>query len=144
MILLDANLLLYTKVKNYPQHKATAAWFEKQVDESVRIGLPWLSLLAFLRIGTNPRVYESPLSINDAWAQIEAWLVLPNTWIPQPTDQHQIVLGRLLRETQAIANLIPDAHLATLAIEHGLEICTTDSDFARFRGCKWRNPLRED
>jgi uncharacterized protein len=144
LILLDANLLLYIKIKNYPQHQAAAAWFEQQIDGSVRIGLPWPSLLAFLRIGTNPRVYESPLSVNAAWAQIEAWLTLQNTWIPQPTDQHQRVLSRLLSETQSTANLIPDVHLAALAIEHGLEICTTDTDFARFSGCKWHNPLKED
>jgi uncharacterized protein len=144
LILLDANLLLYITIKNYPQHPAAAIWFEQQVDASVRIGMPWPSLLAFLRIGTNPRVYESPLSINTAWAQIEAWLTLHNTWIPQPTDQHQCVLSRLLSETQATANLIPDVHLAALAIEHDLEVCTTDADFARFSGCKWRNPLKEN
>jgi uncharacterized protein len=141
LILLDANLLLHITIENYPQHQAATDWFEQQVNGFVRIGMPWPSLLAFLRIGTNPRVYESPLSVNVAWAQIEAWLALQNTWIPQPTDQHQKVLSRLLSETQSTANLIPDAHLAALAIEHGLEICTSDTDFARFSGCKWRNPL---
>lgn len=142
MILLDANLLLYAKIADYPQHETAAVWLEQQINQPVRIGLPWPSLLAFLRIITNPRIYNSPLSINDAWAQIEEWLALPNIWIPLPTDQHQTVLSQLLHTTQANANLIPDAHLAALAIEHGLEICTTDTDFGQFSGCKWRNPLK--
>ena len=108
----------------------------------VRIGLPWPSLLAFLRIVTNPRIYDSPLDIDAAWTQVEEWLALPNTWIPLPTDQHQLVLRQLLHGAQANANLILEAHLAVLAIEHGLEICTTDTDFAQFSGCKWRNPLK--
>lgn len=120
MILLDANLLLYAKVAEYPQHGAAAAWLEKQINTANRIGLPWPSLLAFLRIVTNPRIYESPLSVDDAWAQVEEWLALSNTWIPLPTDQHQSVLRQLLHDTHATANLVPDAHLAALAIEHGL------------------------
>lgn len=143
MILLDANLLLYIKIQNYPQHEASKTWFEQQVADSVRIGLPWHSLLAFLRVGTNPKVYPSPLSIEDAWMQINEWLSLQNIWIPSPTDRHQNVLGDLLKKSQASANLIPDAHLAALAIEHGLEVCTTDTDFAKFPNCKWKNPLQQ-
>ena len=141
MILIDANLLLYAKVADYPQHEAAKAWLEQQLNASSRVGLPWPSLLAFLRIVTNPRIYDSPLKIESAWAQVEEWLELPNIWIPLPTDQHPIVLSRLLNATLATVNLIPDAHLAALAIEHGLEICTTDTDFANFPGCKWGNPL---
>lgn len=144
MILLDANLLLYAKIEDYPQHEAAAAWFEQQINKSIRVGLPWPSILAFLRIVTNPRIYESPLNIDVAWAQVEEWLAFSTVWIPLPTDQHQTILSQLLHDTQATANLVPDADLAALAIEHGLEICTTDTDFARFAGCKWRNPLRID
>ncbi|MGB7084352.1 MAG: type II toxin-antitoxin system VapC family toxin [Phormidesmis sp.] len=142
MILVDANLLLYSKVEDYPQHETAVAWLEQQINDSIRVGLPWPSLLAFLRIVTNPRIYKSPLSIDVAWTQVDEWLALPNIWIPQPTDQHQILLSQLLKDTQATANLVPDAHLAVLAMEHGLEICTTDTDFARFPGCKWRNPIK--
>ena len=144
MILLDANLLLYAKVADYPQHEAAATWFEQQINRPVRVGLPWPSLLAFLRIVTNPRIYESPLGVKDAWVQINEWLALPNIWIPLPTQQHSTILGQLLQKTQANANLVPDAHLAALSIEHGLEVCTTDTDFARFAGCRWRNPLQAD
>ncbi|MEM9151708.1 MAG: type II toxin-antitoxin system VapC family toxin [Cyanobacteria bacterium P01_F01_bin.3] len=142
-LLIDVNLLLYAKVSNYPQHKAAASWFEQQVNEQIRMGIPWANILAFLRIVTNPRVYRVPLSINDAQAQIDEWLNLPNVWIPLPTGQHRRILSQLLFENQLTGNLIPDAHLAALAIEHGLEVCTTDTDFAHFSGCKWRNPLQE-
>ncbi len=141
LILVDANLLLYAKVVEYPQHEAAIAWFEQQVNTASRIGLPWPTLLAFVRIATNPRIYKSPLSINDAWMQVEEWLAFSKVWIPLPTHQHQTVLSRLLLDTQATANLIPDAHLAAVAIEHGLTVCTTDTDFARFPGCQWHNPL---
>lgn len=142
MILVDANLLLYTVIQNYPQHEAAAAWFDQQVNNSIRLGLPWHSLLAFLRITTNPRVFEVPLDSEVSWAQVEQWLALRNTWIPQPTNQHAAVCKRLFQETKATANLVPDLHLAALSIEHGLEVCTTDTDFAQFPNCKWRNPLK--
>ena len=74
--------------------------------------------------------------------QVDEWLGLKNTWIPNPTDRHRSILYNLLQQSQASANLIPDAHLAALAIEHGLEVCTTDTDFAKFSKCKWRNPLK--
>ncbi len=141
MILLDVNLLLYAKGADYPQHAAAAAWLEEQINTPIRIGLPWPSLLAFLRIVTHPRIYKYPLTTQEAWAQVEEWLNLQNTWIPQPTNQHQGIFAQLLHDTQATANLIPDAHLAALAIEHGLEVCTADTDFAKFPGCKWRNPI---
>ena len=144
MLLIDANILLYAKVSNYPQHQIAAAWFEQQVNEQIRMAIPWANVLAFLRIVSNPRIFQAPLSIQDAQAQIDEWLKLPNIWIPQPTPKHWQILSQLLLDNQLTGNLIPDAHLAALAIEHGLEICTTDTDFARFSRCKWRNPLQED
>ncbi|NJM66554.1 MAG: type II toxin-antitoxin system VapC family toxin [Acaryochloris sp. RU_4_1] len=141
MFLVDANLLLYAKIDDYSQHQAALEWFEQQMTLRVRMGLSWASLLAFVRIATNPRLYDAPLSIEAAWQQVEEWLALSNIWIPSPTDRHSIILGKLLISTQATANLVPDAHLAALAIEHGLEICTTDTDFAKFPDCRWQNPL---
>ena len=141
MIVVDANLLLYVKIADLPQHRRAAAWFEQCVREVSRIGLPWPSLLGFLRISTNPRVFSRPLSIAQAWEQVEEWLDLPGVWVPQPTEQHARVVGQLLREANAGGNLVPDAHLAAIALEHGLEVCSTDADFARFAGVRWRNPL---
>jgi toxin-antitoxin system PIN domain toxin len=105
------------------------------------VGLPWPSLLAFVRLVSNPRVFERPEPLINAWHQVEAWLDCPPAWIPQPTDRHRAVLGSLLADGVERANLVPDAHLAALAIEHGLILCSTDGDFARFRPLRWENPL---
>lgn len=141
MILVDANLLLYAKIADLPQHPRVAPWLEAQLRGTSRVGLPWPSLLAFLRISTNTRVFAKPLSIEQAWSQVAEWLALSNVWIPLPTENHADVVGRLLVATHAVANLVPDAHLAALALEHGLEVCSSDSDFARFPDIRWRNPL---
>ncbi|MGD8945351.1 MAG: hypothetical protein PVI62_01755, partial [Desulfobacterales bacterium] len=105
------------------------------------VGLSWPSLLAFIRLVTNPRVFERPESVEKAWKQIEEWLDCSPVWIPQPTERHREVLGPLLVNQGLRANLVPDAHLAALAIEHGLTLCSTDGDFGRFPGLRWENPL---
>jgi len=105
------------------------------------VALPWSSLLAFVRLVTNPRLFRPPQSVAGARAQVEAWLGCDLVWIPNPGDRHVDILGDLLRATNASSNLVPDAHLAALAIEHGLTLCSTDSDFARFKGLSWTNPL---
>jgi uncharacterized protein len=108
---------------------------------TARVGLPWPSLLAFLRLVTNPRVFERPASSRSAWHQVEEWLDCEAVWVPAPTDRHRQVLGRLLTEATVRANLVPDAHLAALAIEHGLVLASTDGDFARFPELRFENPL---
>jgi uncharacterized protein len=90
---------------------------------------------------TNPRVFRSPQRAERPWAQIEAWLDAEAAWIPTPTSRHREVFGSLVTRTGAAAELLPDAHLAALAIEHGLELLSTDGDFARFPGLRWTNPL---
>jgi toxin-antitoxin system PIN domain toxin len=141
MILVDANLLVYAHVSNLPQHDAAQAWLDDQLSGDLRVGLPWASLLAFLRLVSNPRVFEKPEPVSDAWLCVEMWLSQPSVWIPEPTEGHRSVLGSLLSYTGNRANLVPDAHLAALALEHGLELCSTDGDFARFPGLRWKNPL---
>jgi toxin-antitoxin system PIN domain toxin len=141
MILVDANLLLYAAMEDAPRHAAARTWLEARMNGVARVGLPWESLLAFCRLTTNPRVFGRPLDIDTAWRQVRAWLDVPVAWIPTPTERHADALGRLLAATNATANLVPDAHLAALAIEHGLTLCTTDGDFARFPGLRWENPL---
>ena len=142
MILVDANLLIYARVSSFPQHPQARAWLDAQLNGSARIGLPWPSILAFLRIVTNPRVFERPDSMVGAWRQVSAWLDVDAVWIPEPTERHRDVLGPLLEAAGVQANLIPDAHLAALAIEHGLLLCSTDGDFARFADLRWHNPLQ--
>ena len=141
MILIDANLLVYSHVATLPQHRAARAWLDERLSGTPRVGLPWPSLLAFLRLVTNRRVFERPQSTRAAWEQVEQWLKLPNVWIPPPTEQHARVFGALLAKTGERANLIPDAHLAALAIEHGLTLCSSDGDFARFSELRWENPI---
>lgn len=143
MILVDVNLLVYVKAADTPQHVRAASWFEQAVRERTRIGLPWESLLGFVRIVTSARVCSQPLSIAQAWEQVKEWLALPGVWIPEPTDRHAEVLGELLLAANVGGNLVPDAHLAAIAIEHGLAVCSSDADFARFPGVRWVNPLSE-
>ena len=141
MILLDANLLVYAHVGSFPQHEGARAWLDAQLNGNTPVGLPWHSLLAFLRIVTNPRIFQKPETMPDAWKQLEEWLDCEPAWIPEPTDRHREVLGTLLAGSGMQANLVPDAHLASLAIEHGLMLYSTDGDFARFQSLRWQNPL---
>lgn len=141
MILLDANLLIYARVRSFPQHSSARSWLDDQLSGTRPVGIPWPSSLAFLRVVTNPRIFERPEPIGAAWKQVQLWLSAEVVWIPQPTERHRAVLADLLPQVQG--NLVPDAHLAALAIEHGLTLCSTDGDFARFTGARWVNPLHE-
>jgi toxin-antitoxin system PIN domain toxin len=142
VILVDANLLVYARVASVPQHDAARDWLDARLNGSTPVGLPWPSLLGFVRITTNPRIFERPLAVAAAWTQVQEWLDCRPAWIPVPTERHVYTLGRLLLESGITANLVPDAHLAALALEHGLALCSTDGDFARFPGLRWENPLR--
>jgi hypothetical protein len=141
VILVDANILVYAHVGSVPQHEGARTWLDTELSGTSRVGLPWPSLLGFLRLVTNPRVFQRPESMGDAWAQVAAWLDADVAWIPQPTERHQDVLASLLGAPGMQANLVPDAHLAALAIEHGLTLCSTDGDFGRFPTLRWRDPL---
>ena len=140
-MLIDANLLVYAHVASFEQHQRARAWLDEQLNGSAVVGLPWPSLLAFLRLVTNPRMFDRPESPAQAWAQVQGWLSCETAWIPQPGEGHAALLGEILALPGIHANLIPDAHLAVLAIEHGLTVCSTDSDFARFPHVRWTNPL---
>ena len=141
MILVDANLLVYARVRTTVHHAAAREWLDEQLNGTAAVGLPWPSLLAFVRLVTNPRIFERPEAADAAWAQVEAWLDCEPVWVPLPTERHREVLSGLVRGQAVRGNLVPDAHLAALAIEHGLELCSTDGDLARFSGLRWRNPL---
>jgi uncharacterized protein len=141
VILVDANILIYSHVRSFSQHEAARDWLDQQLNGSTRVGLPWVSLLAFLRLITNPRVFERPEPMADAWRQVRAWLACETAWIPQPTERHADRLNELLALPGVHANLVPDAHMAALALEHGLTLCSTDGDFARFPTLRWLNPV---
>ena len=141
MILVDANILVYARVSLFAQHDRARDWLDRQLNGLPRVGLPWASLLAFLRLVTNPRIFEHPEPIAGAWDQVMGWLDCDTAWIPQPTERHLEVLGQLIALPGVHGNLVPGAHLAALAMEHGLTLCSTDGDFARFPGLRWLNPL---
>jgi toxin-antitoxin system PIN domain toxin len=141
MILVDANLLIYAHVRSFPQHNQSRIWLDEQLSGKTPVGLPWTSLLAFLRIVTNPRIFVRPEATPSAWKQVVEWLDSDVVWVPQPTERHREILGSFLGEPGIQAGLVQDAYLAALAMEHGLALCSTDGDFARFRGLRWLNPL---
>ena len=140
-MLIDANLLLFAVDASAPGHERAAAWLEEQLNGDRRVGVPWESLTAFVRIATHPRASEHPLKPGEAWRFVTDWLSAPAVWVPVPTERHADVLGGLVGKYHLAGNLIPDAHLAAMAIEHGLEVCSADTDFARFTEIRWRNPL---
>jgi len=141
VILVDANLLIYASTSVMKEHAAAHQWLDETLSGGSRVGLPWASLLTFLRLVSNPRVFESPPSLTEAWGQVERWLNLDSVWIPTATDQHAKVLGRLLAQASERSDLVANAQLAALAIEHGLTLYSADGDFARFSGLRWENPL---
>lgn len=141
MILVDANLLVYAYVRDFEEHAAARDWLDEQLAGTARVGLPWESLVAFVRLVTNPRVFPRPVGARQAMAQVADWLARPAAWSPAPTHRHEQILTRLLSESGARADLVPDAHLAAIAIGHGLVLMTNDADFARFPGLRWENPL---
>jgi toxin-antitoxin system PIN domain toxin len=141
-MLVDANILLYAVDASSPFHASAAEWLVARLNGPRRVGLPWQSLAAFLRISTHPRAAEHPLLPDAAWGHIEAWLAADAAWVPVPTARHAEVLGSLIHSYQLRGNLVVDADLAALALEHGLTVCSADSAFARFREIRWENPIR--
>jgi toxin-antitoxin system PIN domain toxin len=141
VILVDANLLLYAKLTSFPEHAAAHEWLDAKLNGPERVALPWESVLAFLRLSTNTRLFPRPLSMAAAWRQVRSWLSLDTTWSPAPTDEHEAVLGALLAPGGITPKLVMDAHLAAIAIEHGLVLCSADGDFGRFAELDWHNPL---
>lgn len=140
-MLLDANLLLFAVDRSSPFHAAASGWLGARLNGDRRVAIPWQSLVAFLRISTNLRAFERPLSPEDAWARVTDWLDTEVVWIPEPGDRYAGILGELLVGHEVSANLVTDAQLAALAIEHGLTLCSADSDFSLFTELNWENPL---
>ena len=141
MILIDANLLLHAYNSSSDHHQAARRWLEVAFSQPEPVRLAWVTVLAFLRIGTNPRAFEYPLSTAEASAIVSEWLEQPAVAILDPGERHWTILSGLLRTAQACGALVMDAHLAALAIEHGATLCTSDRDFTRFSGLRISNPL---
>lgn len=141
MILLDANLLVYAYRSSAIEHKASLNWLDEQFANGQQLALPWESLNAFTRLVSNPRVFSTPVRVVEAWDQVEAWLRVPNVWIPVTTPHHAAIMTDIYRSGDFDANDVPDIHLAALAISHGLKLATHDHGFARFDGLRWFDPI---
>ena len=142
-MLVDANLLLYAYDTSFEQHPAARRWLEATLTGPEPVRLAWTTILAFLRVGTNPRAFEHPLTVDEAVEIASAWLESPPVTIAEPTERHWDILARLLSVASVRGPLVMDAHLAALALEHGATLCTTDRDFARFPDVRLRNPLAD-
>lgn len=140
-MLVDANILLFAVDAQSAHHRKAAVWLTEQLNGPRRVAFPWLSLTAFVRISTHSRASERPLTPPQAWEHVVEWLATDNAWVPNPTERHAEVLGGLITKYDLRGNLVTDAQVAALAIEHGLTVCSADTDFARFEEIRWLDPL---
>lgn len=143
MIVLDVNLLFYAVNEDSPDHTKAKTWLETVVSGTENVGMPWIVLVAFLRLTTRPGLFRKPLPVNIAFEILDAWLQQPSLIVPEPTARHLQTMRDLVSALGTAGNLTSDAYLASLAIEHGAELCSTDHDFGRFSRLRWRNPLAE-
>ena len=142
MLLIDANLLIYAYHAESEDHAAAKEWLEATFSAADAVALPWQSIPAFLRITTHARVFQKPLAMRTARTIVATWLERPQVYISEPGARYFEVLSDLFDSAKIKGALVTDAALAALAIEHGATLCTTDGDFARFKGLKFLNPLR--
>lgn len=140
-MLVDTNVLLYAVDESSPHHEAARVWLEQRLAGTETVAFAWNALLGFVRLVTNPRVFDSPLDVADALDLVDAWLAQPVAAVVAPTARHAAVLRDLLTPLGTAGNLTSDAHLAALAIEHGAQVCSTDRDFARFAGVEVVDPV---
>lgn len=140
-MILDVNVLVIARNTSSPGHDRVRAWLDDALNGAARVGLPWSTLTSFLRIATSRAIFPQPMTPADAMTQVSEWLAAPVAWVPQETPAHADVLAGLIARHRLAGNLLPDAHLAALAIEHGVGVCSTDGDFARFTELRWHNPL---
>ncbi len=141
MKLPDVNLLLYALDETSPHHSRARPWLEALLSGTEPAGFAWVVLLAFVRLSTRSQLFARPLTPAEAFAVVEGWLAQPCALVLNPTERHLALLRGLVEPLGTAGNITTDAHLAALAIEHGGEICSADTDFARFRGLRWSNPL---
>ncbi len=142
MILVDVNLLVDATMTSAPRHAPARSWLQDRLTGTTRVGLPWASLTGFIRVVGQPRAWERPLPVPDALSVVRSWLSRPAVWSPEPGSRH-LELMELLLHAQPSVRLVSDAHLAAIALEHGLELCSADRDFARWseQGLRSSDPL---
>jgi uncharacterized protein len=137
----DVNLLLYAVDEQSPRHAAARGWLEDRLSGTETVAFGWSTLNGFLRISTRAAVFQRPLSVAQAFDLVAGWLDRTSVIVVHPSDRHLQVMRELLEPLGTAANLVPDAHLAALAIEHGATLESCDHDFARFVGLRWADPL---
>jgi uncharacterized protein len=142
--LVDANVLLYAVNEADPQHERARTWLDASLGKREAVGFAWVVILAFLRIATRPEVFPRPLTVEEATSTVSYWLGQPSAVSVDPTPRHLSILAGLLRDSGAGGNLVTDAHLAALALDHQATVVTFDRDFARFEGVKWEAPGRQE
>jgi hypothetical protein len=140
VIFVDANVLLYAYNSSSEHHAACRRWLEDALNGSEQVGFPWQTLLAFLRISTNPRVFVRSLQAAEAAAIVDDWLARPQAVVVEPDHEFWPALKHQLQAAQVSGPLVSDAAIATLALQHGARLCTTDRDFARFAGLRTIDP----
>lgn len=140
MKVVDANVLVYAVNADAEHHQACRTWLDNALSGGDTVGFTWLALTAFLRLSTKIGLFAAPLSTGEAMDQVRQWLGAPGARLLDPTRAHLDVLGRLLDQAGSGGNLVNDAHLAAIAIEHRADVVSFDSDFARFSGVTWHRP----
>ena len=142
MIIPDINLLVYAYNSEDPSHSLAKSWWEELLNGTDPVGLPWVTISGFLRLVTNPRVFVDPISVSLATKHVREWLECPVVLTVEPGKKFTGIFLSLLDESGTAGNMTTDAYLAALAIEHQAELQSNDTDFSRFKGLRWRNPLR--
>lgn len=140
-MIVDANILLYAVDRASAQHERAAEWLVAALRGDQRVGLPWQTLGAFLRISTHPRITARPLTADAAQIHVDEWLAAEPTWVPPATERTASIYAALARRHHVTGNLVRDTQLAALAVEFGVEVISADTDFARFSEVRWTNPL---
>ncbi len=141
MILVDANLLIYAINRDAPHHREARRWLERTFSGTESVGLPWIVVLAFLRITTRQGILSAPLTPEQAIGYVDEWLSLPSVELLGPRDTHWPIVRNLLLQSGTLGNLTSDAHIAALALEYGATVCSADYDFRRYQGVNHINPL---
>ncbi len=142
MIVPDVNLLVYAYNTDAPHHAAAKDWWEGLLNAQVPIGLPWAVTLGFVRLMTHRTVLVTPMRPLQALEHVRSWFAQPGVEIMEPGPRHLEIIERQFQALGTAGNLTTDAHLAALAIEYQCELCSNDTDFARFPGLRWCNPLK--
>jgi toxin-antitoxin system PIN domain toxin len=141
VIIPDVNLLLYASITTFEQHAVAREWFSAALNGELQVLLPGVTIFGFIRIATNPRIFESPIAVGDAVASVETWLAQPHVHFLSPGPRFTEIAFDLLRKVGSAANLTTDVQLAAHAIENQATLYSHDTDFARIPGLRWIDPL---